>query len=359
MAALAPLARPELALLSLVLPALVHLPDTLGAFRRTAVPAAAGTALCYALLSLRNYGWSGLPLPATFYAKFARSDLSVAGAEGSGFGVLLPGLGFVTHPAILAGLLILGWTIALSHFDKPGARLSAAAITGAVLFFAVSFVAAPPVDPGAFYHQRYVLPVLVLILASIPPLAASLLQGVRSHLSSTAVGIVTTALVLLQLAKAPGRFAQFENDARNIDDVQVAVGRSLARVDSGDRAWAVDAGALRYFGNATVVDMFGLNAPEVLRPGADAYLQRRPPSFLVEVPGWSTVRSAGGAPLPSKAFFPSTSYTVTSYPAMSVHRLYRCLPGVTGVFARRDGRSFPFACATGQASGKGVGTAAP
>ena len=93
-------------------------------------------------------------------------------------------------------------------------RLSLAAITGAVFFFAVSFFVAPPVDPAAFYRQRNVLPVLVV--ASISLLAARLVREGRYRACAAAAGIVTTVNVILQLAETPRRLARLESDARNV-----------------------------------------------------------------------------------------------------------------------------------------------
>ena len=349
-AALAPLARPELALLSLVFPALVHLPDGRGAFRRTAAAAAAGTALCFALLALRNYGWSGLPLPATFYAKFGRGSLPFLDVERSGFFGVLPLLGLATHPAVLLVLLIGTCLLAAMRRSDPESRAPAAAVTGGVLYFAVSFVAAPPFDPAAFYHQRYVLPALSLILGSAPAWAAGVLAAFRPGGGAPAAAVLAVVLAVAQILAAPARLERLANDARNIDDVQVAVGRGLEGAPPDAVIWAVDAGAIRYFGRARVVDMIGLNTPEMLGASAAPFLASNPPSVLVEVPNWSGLDPESSAALRSDVFRPSTAYTVTSSPAMSVHRIIRCRPGVSGWYRIRS-RVFPFSCATSVAAG--------
>jgi len=349
-AALAPLARPELALLSLAFPVLVHLPDGRGAFRKTAAAAAAGTALSYALVALRSYGWSGLPLPATFYAKFGSGSLPFLAVERSGFLGVLPLLGIATHPAALLVLLVsTGWLAAKRRSD-PEARLPAAAVSGGVLFFAVSFVASPPFDPAAFYHQRYVLPALSLVLGSAPAWAAGVLAVFRPGGGAPAAAVLAAVLAAAQILAAPARLARLANDARNIDDVQVAVGRSLEGAPSDAVIWAVDAGAIRYFGRARVVDMIGLNTPEMLGATAAPFLSRNPPSVLVEVSNWSGLDPESSAALRSDVFRPSTPYTVTSSPAMSVHRIVRCRPGVSGWYRIRS-RVFPFSCAAPLAAG--------
>ncbi|HEX7601279.1 MAG TPA: hypothetical protein VF316_06720, partial [Polyangiaceae bacterium] len=108
--------------------------------------------------------------------------------------------------------------------------------------------------------------------------------------------------------------------------------------------WAVDAGAIRYFGAARVVDMLGLNAPALLGAGAQRFLDSEPPAILEAVPSWSDVRFDAGPARDFRLFAPSTSYTVTSYPRMAVHRLVRCPPGAHGTFLLRA-RAFLFACA--------------
>jgi hypothetical protein len=160
----------------------------------------------------------------------------------------------------------------------------------------------------------------------------------------TAGFVVAALFAAWEVSLAPARFHRLENDARNIDDVQVAVGLSLRDVPAVTAVWAVDAGAIRYFGAARVVDMLGLNAPALLGPGAQRFLDSESPAILEAVPTWSDVRFDAGPAADIRLFAPSTSYTVTSFPGMAVHGLVTCPPGAGGTFLLRA-RAFRFACA--------------
>jgi hypothetical protein len=226
--------------------------------------------------------------------------------------------------------------------------LAAALYLSGVGFCAISFALVRPVDPAAFYHQRYVLPALLPIVAALPLLAHEMLLGwlergahVRARV---AVGVVVVVIGALLLASAPGRYRRLSNDARNIDDVQVALGRALATAPAAATAWVVGAGAPRYFGRAFVVDLIGLNTFELLKPGAQAFLDRHPPSYLDVFPRWSSMELNGHGTMRSQTFVASTPYTVTSSRAMREHTLVSCEAGVTGRITVR-GRTYAFQCA--------------
>lgn len=342
----APLARPELAACSLVLAALM--PLARGCSRRRAVVAAAGgTAACFLTLAVRNLSVSGFPLPATFYAKFGRGGAGPADSLWRGFRLLLPALSELLAPAVVLPLGLLCAAILVrrrreSEAKAPNRVAAAAVILTSIVFFAVSFVASPPVDPDAFYHQRYALPLLTLFLGGLPILVAPFLRGSGW---ARAVALCLGAFVVArEISHVPARFRRLENDAHNIDDVQVALGKSLGAEPRETTVWAVDAGAIRYFGSARVVDMMGLNSPALLGAGPGRFLDSVRPTILEVVPSWSALSVEAGGIGDVRAFAPSTPYTVTSYPAMAVHHLVRCTPGARGTYAIRS-RTFRFTCA--------------
>lgn len=342
--AVAPLARPELAFCSLSLSLLMPLAPERSRLRAV-LAAAAGTGLCFLALAVRNLALTGLPLPATFYAKFGVGGAGPWSSETRGFGLLLPRLSVLLHPVVVISFG-LACVVVLARRSRDPRAISpspaAAAILTAIAFFAVSFVAAPPVDPEAFYHQRYCLPLLTLYLAGVPLFVAPFLAA--SSRLQTAGFVLAVLFVAGEISLAPSRFRRLENDARNIDDVQVSVGLSLRDVPAATTVWAVDAGAIRYFGAARVVDMLGLNAPALLGGEAQRFLDSRPPAILEAVPTWSDVRLDTGPARDFHLFAPSTSYTVTSYPQMAVHRLVRCPPGTDGTYFLRA-HAYRFACA--------------
>jgi hypothetical protein len=342
---LAPLARPELGLLCYALPFLLYV----GADRRRlgALTGAAivGNVLCFGGMALRNVAVSGLPLPATFYAKVGTGELSIPVAEVVGFRDLLGRIA-ITDSSVL--LVLLGafavWLLFSPRRDAE--RTAAAALLAGLAFCAVSFVLVRPFDPAALYHQRYVLPAIPLIVAAVPVLAAGLLRRGLPAAGARAGCIAVLALLAAGvLVEAPFRYAWLANDAHNIDDVQVAAGESLAAASPTAVVWAVDAGALRYFGNAFVVDLMGLNNAAMLGPRAQRFLDAHPPRYLEIVPTWSSLDRRSRRQLEGPLFQPSTLYTVTGVPAMRRHWLLRCPPTFAGGELRFRGRRFRFSCA--------------
>lgn len=329
---LAPFARPELAVLTLSLHALYGLSSRRR--RARALLALVATCASFAALSIRNLLVSGRPLPATFYAKFAQGHPSLLEAQTRGFGELLPQVGL--GPWLFAFVALAAWMTT----RRRTLRLDAGAVLVATAFVIASFVAIFPGDPAAFYHQRYVLPALPLFLLALPVLAA---RALRPRL---ALALVALPLLVAALARSPERMRHLENDAHNIDDVQVALGKALSNAPADSVVWAVDAGAVRYFGNAFVVDMVGLNTPALLGPGADDYLRSHPASLIELVSSWSTVDRASRQRLAGRGLVvrPSTPYTVTSYPFMAEHHLLPCVGLPLGTYTIR-GVARPLVCA--------------
>ena len=169
--------------------------------------------------------------------------------------------------------------------------------------------------------------------------------------AGVAVGVLVIVVSAVLLASAPGRYRRLSNDARNIDDVQVAFGHALAKAAPAATAWVVDAGATRYFGRAFVVDLIGLNTFELLKPGAQAFLDRHPPSYLDVFARWSSIEWNHHGTIRSQSFVASTPYTVTSSPAMREHTLVLCEPGLTGRIKVRA-RTYTFRCAGEAASAR-------
>jgi hypothetical protein len=263
-----------------------------------------------------------------------------------GFSGLLRELPLVNSLFLLGALFALA-LLFLRASSSRALATAAASVVGGVAFCAVSFALVTPVDAEAFYHQRYVLPALPLLIAPLPLLLG---EALARSLPGRTAGAATAAVVALCLAMlvrdAPARFAHLANDARNIDDVQVAVGRHLAGAAADEVVWAIDAGAVRYFGNAFVVDMMGLNTPELLGSSAQAFLNAHPPRWVEVVPSWSNLSDGSSAPFAGIAFEPSTPYSVTSFPLMQRHVLVRCDSGDTRAHFGVRARVFEVACAS-------------
>jgi hypothetical protein len=343
----APLARPELTLVCLALPlALLIRRDHRRLVMLTGA-ACVGNALAYGVIGARNFAVSGRPLPATFYAKVGSGTLDVIEAQAAGFSELLGRLPIVDSSILLAIASLLAVRVVSARQAQPAPlERAAAALLAGLLFCAASFVLVPPIDPRAFYHQRYILPALPFVVAAMPVLLSS---GLERLVPERAYRLGQMALfgllVLSVLVVARFRYDALANDAHNIDDVQVSIGRHLASTDSHDVVWAVDAGAVRYFGNAFVVDLLGLNNAELLGPDAQPFLDRHAPRYIEAVPTWSSIDTASGRRLTATQFRTSTPYTTTSFAPMQQHWLVLCDdPEVSGQVAIRA-RTFAFRCA--------------
>ena len=346
---IAPLARPELALLSLTMPVAFYVRSNLRTLGLMISATALGTAASFGLMAIRNMAVSGRPLVATFYAKAGSGGLSIPAAETMGFDSVLANFPIADSSLLMGGAMVAGVGMLYSRRVEAGERLAGAGFVTAVMFCAVSFALVRPTDPGALYYQRYVLPVLPLLVGSAPLLLSVGLKRVLQNRTAQAwVWSVLLGLMVLTMAvDGPGRYRQLENDARNIDDVQVALGKSLAGAASDESVWALDAGAVRYFGTPFVVDLLGLNTDALLGPDAQGFLDRHPPRFIEVLPGWSGLDETSQQRLRGRVFAPSTTYTVSGVPEipMQRHLLVRCddstLRGT--IFVRQ--RRFTFRCA--------------
>lgn len=344
----APLARPELSLLCFALPVALLMGRN---HRRLVVlcgAACVGTAVAYGMVAARNLAVSGLPLPATFYAKVGAGYLAAVRGEVTGFGELLGRLPVVDSSILLGSATLIAARVVVVDGKAPPApvQTAAAALLAGLSFCAVSFVLVPPVDPRAFYHQRYVLPALGLMVAALPVLVASALERFMPRLARQPAQVAMLGLLVLSvLVVSPFRYQALSNDAHNIDDVQVNIGRRLASTEPDQVVWAIDVGAVRYFGNAFVVDLIGLNSAEILGPAAQSFLDRYPPRYIEAVPRWSSVNLPPNHRLTATHFRTSTPYTVTSFAPMQEHWLVLCNdPAVFGQVAVWE-RTFTFRCA--------------
>lgn len=205
-----------------------------------------------------------------------------------------------------------------------------------------------PVTPRTYYHQRYVLPFVACILFALPSILHETLRAVFGERWKAVAGVLAAmALISLGLA-TPARMWRLDNDAHNIDDVQVAFGRSLARMRPNHVVWVIDAGASRYFAGSFVVDLMGLNTPEILDRRRDAFLGAHPPRRIEIVPGWNRVDIENG-PWPAMSFAATTQYTVSSFTEMARHTIIGCPRGGLGVLNVQGRWTHRFACPTSSA----------
>jgi hypothetical protein len=355
--ALAPWARPETACLGFAFIACRAIAGTRRQTTRAFATALAGTTVSFALMAWRNFAITGRPLPATFYAKVGTSGIPRLVRQWIGYHDLLGHFALVDTLIVLIPLTVLAlvlllqprWRLLsrLADADAVDASTAAALFFTGLAFFTVSFDLVPPFDHASFYFQRYALPALPLVLVAIPLLLDRLLRALplpSSRLQLAQAAMIAACGVAVLIAM-PDRLRSLENAARNIDDVQVAEGKALRDLPASAIVWAVDAGAIRYFGNAFVVDAVGLNSPDMLGPDAQRFLLAHPPTYISFVGGWTRFDEASGARMQGIAFQPSTPYTVTSFPGQAMHYLTRCPMTLSGRYMILT-RAFAFNCAS-------------
>jgi hypothetical protein len=346
---LAPLVRPELSLVCVALPvALFARRDRRRLLTLTAA-ACLGTAVAWAMIVGRSLAVSGLPLPATFYARVLARRIDAIEGEVLGFTELLGRLPVVDSSILLLAALLMAVYVIGSPAAPASLQRAAAALLVGLLFCAGSFLLVPPVDPRAFAHQRYVLPVLPLLVAAVPVLLAAALERLLpARVCRPVQAAVLVLLVLSLLVVARLRYPVMSAEARKVDEVQVAIGRSLASADPAHVVWAVDAGAVRYFGNAFVVDLVGLDRAVLLGPGGQRFLDRHPPRYFQVAGPSSSLDPVSSQRLRAASFLSSaTTDTPPRFAGLREHRLVSCDdPSVSGQVAIRD-RVFAFRCAVG------------
>lgn len=345
-ATLCPLVRPELASVAFLLPALLWIRRDRPALLRHWALAALGSAAGFGLIAWRNLAVSGLPLPATFYAKVGQVQIPLSEALLEGFRRFARVFVLLDATLLLLPLLGLGllWLLRPPPGEPdPGAvgtdpgldprQVSSALLWTGALYWAQHFVLVRWFDATSFYAQRYLLPVHPLILLALPPLVHALwvrLPGARLRRGVlVALGLVTVTSLVYATVRRTDRL---ENDARNIDEVQVAMGRSLSRFPAGTVVWAVDAGALRYFAapGATVVDLMALNSHQLLGEGAQAYLDRHRPHLIELVQGWTDLDPTTRRQLRGRRFVTEGDFTISALLTQREHHLARCPPAVQG-----------------------------
>jgi len=236
-------------------------------------------------------GWNlfvdGRPFPATFYVKIRPLlDFPFFDRVYFAFHILTrdaPLASWVAWSGLLGGLFM----------GKQGKRLFFLFLVSASLFTLAQIVLIAPADAWSFYHIRYLLPVVPLFWI---PLAAGVWAGFsilwRSKIDSRRIpwkkalglGYLGAILVILFVNLTRGNInwrTKIANDCRNIDEVQVELGRAIDRgFPQNAVVGTVDAGAIKYFGKRKTIDLIGLNTPDVLRDMAVRL------NAVVLIPAW-------------------------------------------------------------------------
>lgn len=263
------------------------------------------------------------PFPATFYLKsglFAHFPLLER---------VRSAFKMITADAPLAGGMAWLGLIGLAFFRKPERRWFCVIFFSAVLYTLGQAMISPPSDPRAFYWIRYLLPAIPLfwvpLMAGVWAVVMFLwnqIHGFRGKvLASGLVGISVLAMAFFLILGNIGWSAKYANECRNINEVQVALGRDIdAAFAGGARIGTIDAGAVKYFGRRFTVDLMGLNAPRLFQDRAG------PLDALVLMPAW--MKGPQDPRLEEVGRRSTLDYWVTSNPAMNTQIVMACRAGV-------------------------------
>jgi len=272
-------------------------------------------------------GWNlivdGRPFPATFYMKsglFAHFPL---------LDRVRTAFKMITADIPLAGGVAWLGLFGLAFFRKPERRWFCVIFFSAVLYTLGQVMIIPPSDPQAFYYIRYLLPAIPLfwvpLMAGLWAVLMFLWRQPHSFhgkiLASGLVGISVFAIAFFLILGYISWSAKYADDCRNINEVQVALGRDIdAAFASGARIGTVDAGAVKYFGQRFTLDLMGLNAPRLFQDRA------MPLDALVLMPAW--MKGLQDPRLEEVGRRSTLDYCVTSNPAMNTQIVMACRASV-------------------------------
>ncbi len=316
--ALAALSRPESATVALVVGTFAALDaeSPSNAARRLArfgMPLALGAGLFIGY----DLWASGAPLPATFYAKKSTALLDLPRRFSVAFEYILSAV-----PPLAVGL---GWFALLGFVPgdssaqpdsaKPRRATLILPVIAGLAYLAANLYLIDPRDPVAFYHQRYLLPAVPLILVGLTLGAWRLGSSTGSRLARLPIGLLALLSILQAGFTVVPESRHLHNDVRNINEVQRTLGKWLGeRIAPGTWIAASDAGAIRYFSGLPTIDVLGLNTPEML--GHDEqFIREHPVAAIAVMPAWLWVREPEAISVLRRVR--TEHYSVTGEPTMA------------------------------------------
>jgi hypothetical protein len=285
---------------------------------------------------------SGAPLPATYYAKSSGVLADLPRRLGVGLTRYLPGV--PPFGAGLGWLALLGFAVGSRSDGRGGAGttlgrggappvspgVALLPLAGGAAFLLSNLFLIDPADPEAFYHLRYLLPSIPLLLVA---LAVGAHRGGNSRLvarlgprarSFPVIGLLALSGIGAILRIGP-ESRSLHNDVRNINEVQRRIGEwCAASFAPGTWIAASDAGAIRYFSDLPTIDVIGLNTPEMREPD-EAFVRAHPVAALALIPAW--FRALDPDRLETEFEAHTERYTVTGNPRMARQVVLRAAGG--------------------------------
>jgi hypothetical protein len=301
-AALAPLARPEMAILTMLVLATalwrqhvakVSWKTRLWVLLPTVVAVGGWMTYCLAV--------TGYPLPSTFYAKFAASEDHVFHNL-----ILISTEVLPASPWFAWGTGTVLWFLGAAAVWRRG-PVGKMVVVFPLLFFLGVSASQPLKSAWPFYFLRYVLPAQVFVVTTVAAGAVILVDWAwkRRRLAfAPAYAIGVGALVVGSLARLPSALVErahlFAWNCQNIEELNVAMAIWLRdNVPPGESIVVNDAGAARYFGEHPILDIVGLNHHRWLhrepRAGIELAQARYAalfPSLIPQIandPGWQPI----------------------------------------------------------------------
>ncbi len=290
-AGLAPLARPELILLSVAVLVLVEWRlHRQGASTWLRVQPVLPLVLCVGGFALYHTIASGYPLPSTFYAKYSSRPDQISHNLVAVLGQVLPAWPWFTYGA---GFLLWGVGGVVLFRRGPVGILTALFPLAYLLAVSASQYFSQILP---FYWQRYLLPPLPSILVAVAAGGVALAGWAwrRRRLAWGPLSMVAAAVVVsVSLAGLPSGLAKsaerYAWNCQNIEELDVAMARWLpAHTAPTEVIAVVDAGAARYFGNRTIFDMMGLNNHRFLHRAPQALAAVSRIDVVISFPGLVT-----------------------------------------------------------------------
>jgi hypothetical protein len=226
-------------------------------------------------------------------------------------------------------LVVAAIVLGVRRFREPRALLAGCLAAAAVLWVLGVFLTAGRPLVGLYYYERYYAPALPLAAAAIAyPLDAFFAQVRRRALAIAGGTLAWSVLVVPPVLALPWARASYLGETAVVDEVQVAIGRRLA-TEPGKVVWSQDAGAPRYFGGKTTIDLNRLNTPD---------LEHAPAPDLLVSSRWSI--AIRGQVQAIAEYAPADLRD-----RQTVQQLYRCVPGGTFTLFVRDVKLISARCA--------------
>ena len=324
--ALAALSRPESAMVSILVAAFAvadagAAKEAIPRLVRLSIPSAVGAGLFIGY----DLWASGAPLPATFYAKESTDLLDLPRRWGVALRYMLsrvPPLG-----SGIAWLALLGFLPLRQSDGAPGAprrRLALLPLAAGLVYLTTNLYLIDPIQPFAFYHQRYLMPALPLLLVGLTLGAQRVASALPMRWSKAPLALLAFMSILQAGMSVTRESVHLHNDIRNINEVQRNLGEWLgAHLPEGTWIAASDAGAIRYFSGLPTIDVLGLNTPEMLAHD-EAFVRQHPVAMAAIMPAW--VRPVDPSQVVTIRAATTEDYSVTSSPIMATQFIIRANP---------------------------------